>query len=211
MDQSQKLSAYRKKRDFAKTAEPSGGQVGAAAHRRFVIQKHDATRLHYDLRLELDGVFKSWAVTRGPSLDPADKRLAVEVEDHPLDYGDFEGTIPEGEYGGGAVEIWDRGYWAPEEGEDPLEALQHGELKFVLEGERLHGGWVLVRLKTRGEKRHNWLLIKHRDPAARPGEGDAVLEDDRSVASGRTMDEIAKGEDRAPKPFMLEAAGRKAA
>jgi bifunctional non-homologous end joining protein LigD len=159
---------------------------------RFVIQKHDATRLHYDLRLEAGGVFKSWAVTRGPSLDPADKRLAVEVEDHPLDYGDFEGTIPQGEYGGGTVMLWDRGYWAPEDDADPLTALARGELKFVLEGEKLHGGWVLVRLKDRG-KRVNWLLIKHRDQAARPGAGDAVLAEDRSVASGRSMAQIATG------------------
>ena len=164
---------------------------------RFVIQKHDATRLHYDLRLEADGVFKSWAVTRGPSLDPADKRLAVEVEDHPLDYGDFEGTIPEGEYGGGTVQLWDRGYWAPEDGADPIQALKTGELKFVLEGERLHGGWVLVRIKDRG-KRHNWLLIKHRDAAASPGHGDDVLDADRSVASGRSMKEIAAGKGRHP-------------
>ena len=109
---SRKLSTYRKKRDFEKTAEPSGtAKVAASKRRRFVIQKHAATRLHYDLRLEFDGVFKSWAVTRGPSLDPHDKRLAVEVEDHPLDYGDFEGTIPKGEYGGGTVQLWDRGYW----------------------------------------------------------------------------------------------------
>ncbi|MFT4253317.1 MAG: DNA polymerase ligase N-terminal domain-containing protein, partial [Caulobacter sp.] len=142
------LAEYRRKRDFAKTAEPSGARAAAAApHLRFVVQKHAATRLHYDFRLEVDGVLKSWAVTRGPSLDPADKRLSVEVEDHPLDYGDFEGTIPKGQYGGGTVQLWDRGFWAPEPGfEDVGEALKKGELKFVLEGERLHGGWVLVRL-----------------------------------------------------------------
>src|SRR5579863_2396541 len=185
MDQSQKLSAYRKKRDFAKTAEPSGGQVGAAAHRRFVIQKHDATRLHYDLRLELDGVFKSWAVTRGPSLDPADKRLAVEVEDHPLDYGDFEGTIPKGEYGGGTVQLWDRGYWAPEGDPSAEQALKSGDLKFTLEGDRLHGSWVLVRIRNdrSGGKRTNWLLIKHRDEAADAARAVTLLEEDRSVAS----------------------------
>jgi bifunctional non-homologous end joining protein LigD len=142
------LAEYRRKRDFQKTAEPSGdAAVAPAPHARFVIQKHDATRLHYDFRLEVDGVLKSWAVTKGPSLDPADKRLSVEVEDHPLDYGDFEGTIPQGQYGGGTVQLWDRGYWSPEPGfEDVGKALKKGELKFVLEGERLHGSWVLVRM-----------------------------------------------------------------
>src|SRR5579885_383586 len=149
-----KLATYQAKRDFGRTPEPSGeAEVPPSEHLRFVIQKHKATRLHYDLRLEADGVFKSWALTRGPSLDPADKRLAVEVEDHPLDYGDFEGTIPKGEYGGGTVMLWDRGFWAPEDGQDPLKALQKGELKFVLEGEKLHGGWVLVRLRDREGER----------------------------------------------------------
>ncbi len=149
-------------------------------------------------------MFKSWAVTRGPSLDPADKRLAVEVEDHPLDYGDFEGTIPKGQYGGGTVQMWDRGYWAPEPGFDPDKALAKGELKFVMEGERLHGGWVLVRLKPRGgDKHNNWLLIKHKDDAATPGAGGAVVAEDRSVASGRTMADIAEGKGKPPKPFVL--------
>src|SRR6202789_1177664 len=149
----QKLSTYVSKRDFAKTSEPSGeNQVAPSNRRRFVIQKHDATRLHYDLRLELDGVFKFWAVTKGPSLDPHDRRLAVEVEDHPLDYGDFEGTIPKGQYGGGSVQMWDRGYWAPERGfEDVGRALGKGELKFVMEGERVHGSWVIFRLKDIGQ------------------------------------------------------------
>src|SRR5580698_7961714 len=138
----EKLSTYRAKRDFKVTAEPSGeAKVAASPRLRYVIQKHDATRLHYDLRLEYDGVFKSWAVTKGPSLDPADKRLAVEVEDHPLDYGDFEGTIPEGQYGGGAVMLWDRGYWAPEPGATVEKGLRDGDLKFVLDGKRLHGSW----------------------------------------------------------------------
>jgi bifunctional non-homologous end joining protein LigD len=201
------LATYRAKRDFTRTAEPSGrAAVGAAKQLRFVVQRHDATRLHYDFRLELDGVFKSWAVTKGPSLDPHDKRLAVEVEDHPLDYGDFEGTIPEGQYGGGTVQLWDRGYWLPEG--DPHEGLKKGELKFVLEGERLHGGWVLVRMRSDrfGGKRTNWLLIKHRDEAAREGEGDKLLKDPRSIASGRTLKEIALGTGRAPPPFMT---GRK--
>ena len=149
-----KLSEYRAKRDFKKTAEPRGKVVRAAEYPRFVIQKHDATRLHYDLRLEVDGVFKSWAVTRGPSLDPSDKRLAVEVEDHPLDYGDFEGTIPKGEYGGGTVMLWDRGFWVPEgEQASADDALRDGELKFTIAGEKLQGSWVLVRMKFDRDKR----------------------------------------------------------
>jgi bifunctional non-homologous end joining protein LigD len=205
-----KLATYQAKRNFNVTSEPSGRDPAPSSDRlRYVIQKHEATRLHYDLRLEADGVFKSWAVTKGPSLDPADKRLAVEVEDHPLDYGDFEGVIPSGEYGGGTVQMWDRGFWAPEDGADPLKSLVKGELKFVLEGERLHGGWVLVRMGPDGRsgKRNNWLLIKHRDVAARPGNGEAVLAEDRSVASGRTMGAIAAGKGRRPRPFILENAG----
>ncbi|MBN8988493.1 MAG: DNA ligase D [Rhizobiales bacterium] len=202
------LSTYRKKRDFEKTNEPSGDvEVAPSKQRRFVIQKHDATRLHYDLRLEFDGVFKSWAVTRGPSLDPSDKRLAVEVEDHPLDYGDFEGTIPNDQYGGGTVQLWDRGYW---ESEDPDRGFKKGDLKFTLHGEKLHGSWVLVRMKgdRYGGKRTNWLLIKHRDEFVRQGEDNDILEEDKSVASGRSMDEIAKGKGRAPKPFMLARGGK---
>jgi bifunctional non-homologous end joining protein LigD len=202
-----KLSRYQSKRDFSKTAEPSGDiAVASSGRRRFVIQKHAATRLHFDLRLELDGVFKSWAVPRGPSLDPKEKRLAVEVEDHPLAYGDFEGTIPEGEYGGGTVMIWDRGYWEPEGTESPEEALKKGTLKFRLDGERLHGSWVLVRInRNRGSsKRTNWLLIKHRDEFARENDVDSILAEDRSVASGRTMDEIAAGKGPPPTPFMLK-------
>ena len=209
---SRKLSSYRAKRDFTRTREPSGElDVAPAEHLRFVIQKHAATRLHYDLRLELGGVFKSWAVTRGPSLDPTEKRLAVEVEDHPLAYGDFEGTIPGGQYGGGTVQLWDRGYWAPEDGRSPQEALASGDLKFILEGERLHGSWVLVRMKTDryGGRRTNWLLIKHRDAYARPGDHDALLEEDRSVASGRSLAQIEAGKGRAPKPFMVARGGEK--
>jgi bifunctional non-homologous end joining protein LigD len=210
------LANYQTKRNFAKTSEPPGGtRVTPSARLRFVIQKHAARRLHYDLRLELDGVFKSWAVTRGPSLDPADKRLAVEVEDHPLAYGDFEGTIPAGEYGGGTVQLWDRGYWSPEGSSSPQDALEHGDLKFQLDGARLHGSWVLVRMaKDRnGGKRNNWLLIKHRDRDARPGEADALLGVDQSVASGRGMAQIAAGKGRPAKPFMLapERTGRAAA
>ncbi|MDB5407220.1 MAG: ligase [Rhodospirillales bacterium] len=201
-----KLSRYQAKRDFSKTEEPSGdAPVATSEHRRFVIQKHDATRLHFDLRLELDGVFKSWAVTRGPSLDPRDKRLAVEVEDHPLDYGDFEGTIPKGQYGGGTVMLWDRGYWAPEGTDAPEKALAKGELKFMLAGQRLQGSWVLVRMNhdRTGGKRTNWLLIKHRDEYARDGNEGGPSDDDRSVASGRRMSDIAAGKGKGPKPFML--------
>src|SRR6202049_4571684 len=183
---SRTLSTYRAKRDFTKTAEPSGELVVAASkYPRFVIQKHAATRLHFDLRFELDGVFKSWAVTRGPSLNPNDKRLAVEVEDHPLDYGDFEGTIPKGQYGGGTVQLWDRGYWQPLPGISAEAALKAGELKFELEGERLHGSWVLVRMRKDREsgKRSNWLLIKHRDDAADSAHAAALLAQDRSIAS----------------------------
>ncbi|MES2166202.1 MAG: DNA ligase D [Pseudomonadota bacterium] len=197
-----KLKVYRTKRDFTKTTEPSGRtSVAPAKARRFVIQKHDATRLHYDLRLEFDGVFKSWAVTRGPSLDPKDKRLAVEVEDHPLDYGDFEGTIPKGQYGGGTVQLWDRGYWLSN---DPERGFKKGDLKFALEGGKLHGEWVLVRMKhdRNGGKRTNWLLIKHRDEYAREGKANNLLDDDTSVASSRTMAEIAAGKGHAPTPFM---------
>jgi bifunctional non-homologous end joining protein LigD len=199
-----KLKAYRAKRDFAKTAEPSGEKaVTPSKHLRFVVQKHAASRLHYDFRLELDGVFKSWAVTKGPSLNPKDKRLAVQTEDHPLDYGDFEGTIPKGEYGGGTVMLWDRGFWAPAGTDDPAKALAKGELKFVLSGEKLQGGFMLVRMKRReGEKRDSWLLIKHRD-AYVADQGETVLENAHSVASSRSMEEIAAGKGRRPRPFML--------
>jgi bifunctional non-homologous end joining protein LigD len=202
------LSTYRKKRDFEKTAEPSGeAKVTPSKQRRFVIQKHDATRLHYDLRLEFDGVFKSWAVTRGPSLDPRDKRLAVEVEDHPLDYGDFEGTIPKAQYGGGTVQLWDRGTW---EADDPEKGFKKGDLKFTLNGDKLHGSWVLVRMRhdRSGGKRTNWLLIKHRDDFAKEGKANKILDADQSVASGRSMDQIAEGKGKAPKPFMTAKSGR---
>jgi bifunctional non-homologous end joining protein LigD len=201
------LVKYRAKRDFSKTAEPSGNaQVRTSKSLRFVIQKHAASHLHYDLRLELDGVFKSWAVTRGPSLDPLDKRLAVEVEDHPLDYGDFEGTIPKGQYGGGTIMVWDRGYW---DCGDPERDYAKGKLDFTLEGEKLHGGWILTRMRQRqGEKRTNWLLIKHRDEFAREGKKSRILEQDASVASNRSMDEIAAGKGRGPKPFVTAKKSR---
>jgi len=207
---SKKLAVYRAKRDFKKTKEPSGAQAVAKSERlRYVIQKHAATRLHYDFRLELGGVFKSWAVTRGPSLDPADKRLAVEVEDHPLDYGDFEGTIPKGQYGGGTVMLWDRGYWEPEGPLSAEQMLKKGDLKVKLDGEKLKGSWVLVRMRNdkygKG-KRNNWLLIKHHDGLEKDGDGDALLKKhDKSVASGRALDQIEEGKGRKPKPFMRKA------
>ncbi len=208
MAASAKLAKYREKRDFKVTTEPSGDvAVAVSDRRRFVIQKHAATRLHYDLRLEHEGVFLSWAVTRGPSLDPRDKRLAVEVEPHPLDYGDFEGTIPKGQYGGGTVMLWDRGYWAPEPGFDVARGLKKGELKLVFAGERMKGGYVLVRINNdrMGGKRTNWLLIKHRDAFAVDGDGERFLKDTAfSVASGRVMEDIAAGKGKAPRPFVTK-------
>ena len=186
------LKTYRAKRDFGITAEPKG-KVARKRGNAFVIQKHAATRLHYDLRLELDGVMKSWAVTRGPSLVPGEKRLAVEVEDHPIAYNTFEGTIPKGEYGGGTVMVWDRGHWLPES--DPHRGLAKGHLAFTLEGKKLHGGWHLVRMRRRpGEKRDNWLLIKQDDDAGRsPKDEDILEEKPLSAASGRSMEQIEKG------------------
>ena len=184
------LQTYEAKRDFSKTREPRGARAKGRGN-SFVIQKHAARRLHYDFRLELDGVLKSWAVTKGPSLVPGEKRLAVEVEDHPLDYQDFEGTIPQGQYGGGTVLVWDRGTWAPRD--DPHAGLKKGRLDFALDGEKLQGLWHLVRMRGKaGEKRNNWLLIKGRDDAARDrGDPDILEERPESVLSGRGIDEIA--------------------
>src|ERR1700743_2126621 len=191
------LTVYRTKRDFTKTEEPSGEhRVAPSSRLRFVVQKHAATRLHYDLRLEWDGVFKSWAVTGGPHRNPDDKRLAVEVEDHPLDYGDFEGTIPKGQYGGGTVQLWDRGTWTSQT-DDPDGDLKRGSLKIVMDGERMHGKWALIRMRDRDEGqvrrvRHNWLLMKEVDDEAKRGTaGDALVKDVTSVKTGRTLDEIA--------------------
>jgi bifunctional non-homologous end joining protein LigD len=195
------LEEYRRKRDFRKTPEPAGktpSRNKPAASLAFVIQQHKARRLHYDFRLELDGVLKSWAVPKGPSLDPGEKRLAVEVEDHPLDYGGFEGVIPEGQYGGGTVLLWDRGTWVPADSE-PAAAFAKGMLKFALHGEKLRGNWALVRMggKAARERRTNWLLVKERDEAAVPESGDAVVMDNPlSVETGRSLEAIAEDRDR---------------
>ncbi|MDB5677637.1 DNA ligase D [Sphingomonas bacterium] len=183
------LSTYNAKRDFTKTAEPKG-TLAPGHGNRFMVQKHDATRLHWDLRLEVDGVMKSWAVTRGPSLNPDDKRLAVQTEDHPLSYSDFEGTIPAGEYGGGTVMLWDDGTWAPIPGKSAKD-LKDGHLHFILNGERMKGEWLLIRLKPRGKERHtNWLLRKIEDEFA-GGSDDLVEGAVTSVKTGRTMQAIA--------------------
>ena len=211
------LDRYRDKRRFDRTAEPRGGET-ATEGRLFVVQKHAARRLHYDLRLQFGEVLKSWAVTRGPSLDPADRRLAVHVEDHPLEYGSFEGTIPKEEYGAGAVIVWDRGTWVPV-GESE-EGYRNGRLKFRLAGEKLRGGWMLVRLNRRGERTDNWLLIKERDVFARPGEGDAILEQaPASVLSGRLVESLNAGtaqrkkraSHRAPAPLPAKLPGARPA
>jgi bifunctional non-homologous end joining protein LigD len=195
------LSKYRRKRNFRATPEPAG-KVSRKMGRTFVVQKHDATRLHYDFRLELDGVLLSWAVTRGPSLNPADKRLAVRTEDHPVEYGSFEGVIPSG-YGAGTVIIWDRGIWTPEE--EPHEALRKGALRFTLHGRRLKGGWALVRMKPRpGERKskENWLLIKHRDRHA----SETTIATEKwndSVKSHRTNDQMPGSSGRLTSPAKL--------
>ncbi|MBA3892161.1 MAG: hypothetical protein H0X69_00480 [Gemmatimonadales bacterium] len=194
-----KLTTYRRKRDFTRTREPAGGGRSKSSKLAYVIQKHAASRLHYDLRLELDGVMKSWAVPKGPSLDPSVKRLAIHVEDHPIEYNRFEGTIPAGEYGGGTVMVWDYGTYTSANGEgDPEQALREGyrigDFKFVLRGKRLRGSWVLVRTKGWGDRSRQgqWLLIKHRDDDADP-DTDPVAEYLTSATSGRTMEEIAEG------------------
>ncbi len=183
------LKEYHKKRRFNQTPEPEG-RVRAGADRVFVVQKHAATRLHYDLRLEVDGVLKSWAVPKGPSLNPADKRLAVQVEDHPFEYRTFEGSIPKGQYGGGEVIVWDQGTYSPEGAMSTQQQLERGELKFQLQGEKLRGSFVLVRIK-RSEGKKEWLLIKHRDAFA-----DAHWDAEKhaeSVVTGRTLQDIAEG------------------
>jgi len=204
------LRTYHAKRDFARTPEPRGNTDRAKkAALRFVIQKHDASHLHYDFRLEIGGVLKSWAVPKGPSLDPKQRRLAVEVEDHPLDYGDFEGTIPQGQYGGGTVMLWDQGTWVPDE--EPLKALRKGTLHFRVNGERLKGEFILTRLKRHPkEKRNNWLLIKRHDDRAEEGSNDKVVRENMtSVATGREMDAIAGGDAPRRKARKAEAREKK--
>src|SRR5471032_544447 len=195
---STKLDTYQRMRRFNQTPEPSGQAAEKAMARRaskkaqasalsFVIQEHDARRLHYDFRLELDDTLKSWAVPKGPSLDPSVKRLAVHVEDHPIDYGSFEGYIPEGNYGAGSVIVWDRGTWEPQAGsiDEARETYARGKLKFVLHGEKLHGGWTLVRSNMRGNSdKEQWLLIKERDDEARSeADYDVLLKQPGSVMS----------------------------
>jgi len=186
------LTIYRKKRNFEVSPEPSGETIrpGAKEKLLYVIQKHRATQLHYDFRLEFNGVLLSWAVPKGPSLDPSVKRLAMQVEDHPRDYGDFEGVIPEGEYGGGTVMVWDTGEWSPES-KDVEVALAKGDLKFTLRGTKLKGSWVLVRTHGYGSKEgKSWLLIKHRDEFA--STEDITAEEPRSALSRRLLADIAR-------------------
>jgi bifunctional non-homologous end joining protein LigD len=212
---SKPLAEYKRKRDFTKTAEPAGGAVRPRSKRglRFVIQKHAASHLHFDFRLELDGVMKSWAVPKGPSYDPAVRRLAMEVEDHPIEYNTFEGTIPKGQYGGGTVMLWDRGTYEAEDGggvESLREGYRRGDLKIFMHGERLEGGWVLVRMRRESEgSKPQWLLIKHRDEHADP-DYDVTANVVTSVKSGRTMDEIANRKGRVWQSNRDDAAPAKA-
>jgi len=184
------LVKYRKKRDFGLSGEPAGRARRKSAF-SYVIQKHDASHLHYDFRLELGGVLLSWAVPKGPSLDPSVKRLAVQTEDHPVEYGGFEGTIPKGEYGGGTVMVWDRGTWQPDG--EPNAAYKKGHLSFRLDGDKLHGGWHLVRTQRGGDKQKTWLLFKARDDAARPGDSSLLERASKSALSGRDLKAIAAG------------------
>lgn len=189
------LQEYRKKRDFEVTAEPKGnGRTASKKKLLFVVQKHQASHLHYDFRIEWRGVLLSWAIPKGPSLDPSVKRLAAQVEDHPVDYAEFEGVIPEGEYGGGTVMLWDYGTWTPEV-PDVNAALRAGELKFTLRGKKLKGSWVLIRIKSaygRASAKPQWLLIKHRDEYA--SSTDVEAEQPRSVRSKRLLADIARDE-----------------
>ena len=183
----QNLKQYKQKRDFTKTSEPDDSAPVQSKSLRFVVQHHLATADHYDFRLELDGVMLSWAVPKGPSFNPKDRRLAMKVEDHPLDYRNFEGTIPKGQYGGGTVMIWDEGFWEPLV--DVEEGLDQGQLKFTLKGHRLKGNWALIKWKSKSDdKKSNWLLIKEKDEYARDNDG--ISEFDTSIRSGLTMEEI---------------------
>ena len=209
----EQLERYREMRDFSKTAEPSGQTKAATSAATedlpFVIQKHAATRLHYDFRLGLHGVLKSWAVTKGPSYVPGDKRLAVQVEDHPMEYGGFEGAIPKGQYGGGTVMLWDEGTWEPVG--DPDESLAKGNLKFILHGQKLHGKWVLVRMggKAANEAKPNWLLIKEHDEYEQ-GAGDEPITEKapNSVLTQRDMDAIARDGDHVWQSNRPESSGK---
>src|SRR5688572_5450175 len=185
------LAEYKRKRHFGVTPEPAGRISRIKGVHPFVIQKHAATRLHFDFRLELDGTLKSWAVPKGPSLNPADKRLAVQVEDHPVEYATFEGNIPQGEYGGGSVIVWDRGTWNPEQ-DDPAEALRKGKISFTLHGERLKGRWTLFRLSGQeSERQPSWMLKKHADEHA-DDDGDRLVRDElTSIESGRSLEQVA--------------------
>ncbi len=201
-----RLARYRAKRDPRRTPEPFGGVGGGAqdplAPRPFVVQKHAARRLHWDFRLELGGTLRSWAVPKGPSADPADKRMAIEVEDHPVEYADFEGVIPTGNYGAGAVIVWDRGTWRPLS--DPEEGLARGKLVFELRGHKLRGEWTLVRTRREGDKQQ-WLLLKHRDEFAGPGRPFA----EESVLSGRLIEDVSAGDGQRPPPRSTGAARRR--
>jgi bifunctional non-homologous end joining protein LigD len=200
------LEAYHAKRDFRRTREPHGSvakKIGAT----YVIQKHAASRLHYDFRLELDGVLLSWAVPKGPSLDPRQKRLAMQTEDHPIAYADFEGTIPKGEYGGGTVMVWDTGTWEPVEGRDARKDYERGRMSFVIHGEKLRGRWHLVRSPSADGERKKWILFKGADDEAKRT-GSIVDEAPTSAVTGRTMEEIAEARTARPKARRRPSRGR---
>src|SRR5205809_7248657 len=190
------IETYTRRRDFSKATARKGRKLKGKGD-SFVVQKQEASRLHWDFRLEPDAVLKSWAVPKGPSLDPGESRLAMRTEDHPLDYGGFEGTIPKGEYGGGTVMLWDQGSWIPDPRKDPSKTIEEGHLHFTLDGDRMKGEWVMFRLKPRpGEKAEPWMLKKVTDEYADPDNGDALVENCvTSVTTGRTMAEIASGTD----------------
>lgn len=196
------LTEYKRKRDFKVTSEPAGKKLRSTKKIKFVIQKHAASHLHYDFRLELDGVLKSWAVPKGPSTDPSIKRLAMQVEDHPIQYGKFEGTIPKGEYGGGSVLLWDKGEWIPEG--DPYQGYKAGKLKFTLKGEKLHGAWALFRVRfDEGSGKSSWLLKKEKDTYA--SKKDILKMRPESVKSGLLIEDIGPKRTRAKKPSVKKS------